>query len=647
MNTMLIATAAATAKPAGGAPIRDILIVALGSNVLMALTVAAIISYRRGGAPRLRRLEASAERLVGIPGWAALPGIAAIAAALVTIWGATWDIGLHIDVGRDEGPLGTAAHYPLLIGLLSMFLIGLLAIGMAPTGDRRKSPVSFRLPGLGAVPAAAVLLAAASAFAMIGFPLDDLWHRLFGQDVTLWGPTHTMFIGGVLVAGCGAVLLLVEGARTVGREPFGGGGLLRRPLAAVLAGIFLYLWTATLHEFNWGVPQYREVWQPMLLALGGAQTMVLARLIAGRGGCFGALAIWMPMQLAMIAVISGPLETTAPAMPLFVAEALIVELLAFRGEWRSPVRFGVAAGLAVGTIGFAANYAWTQVAMPLPWRSSLLAEGIPVAIAAAVAGGVLGALMAEALRGRLAGRRPAIIAAAAATVVLALGLNAAQVEAPPGATAQVELSNPRQGQAPGGGSTELADLEVRLSRPGLADGADWLYVLGWQGGGRYLGRLEPTQSGSFRTTAPVPIGGDWKSFVRVADGRTMLSAAVRMPADPAVGFVGYPAEPSAVRPMVSDTELMQVERKKNGAGWVWTPAAVLVLTLDLSLLVLLAVICVRLGRITALRPAGQPPRGLLIDRVSAVLDSGRLGRPGRRVPRPARLGRGAGEPADT
>ena len=36
---------------------------------------------------------------------------------------------------------------------------------------------------------------AAAAFALIGFPLDDIWHRIFGQDVTLWGPTHLVLFG--------------------------------------------------------------------------------------------------------------------------------------------------------------------------------------------------------------------------------------------------------------------------------------------------------------------------------------------------------------------------------------------------------------------------------------------------------------------
>ena len=52
---------------------------------------------------------------------------------------------------------------------------------------------------------------AAAAFALIGFPLDDVWHRIFGQDVTLWGPTHLMLIGGAGLTLIGSAILIVEG----------------------------------------------------------------------------------------------------------------------------------------------------------------------------------------------------------------------------------------------------------------------------------------------------------------------------------------------------------------------------------------------------------------------------------------------------
>ncbi|MDQ3306118.1 MAG: hypothetical protein M3535_09110 [Actinomycetota bacterium] len=30
---------------------------------------------------------------------------------------------------------------------------------------------------------------------LAAFPLDELWHRAFGIDVTLWSPTHLMLVG--------------------------------------------------------------------------------------------------------------------------------------------------------------------------------------------------------------------------------------------------------------------------------------------------------------------------------------------------------------------------------------------------------------------------------------------------------------------
>ena len=54
------------------------------------------------------------------------------------------------------------------------------------------------------------MIAACGAFALTGFPLDDMWHRLFGQDVTLWGPTHLMLIGGGSLATLGGMVLMAE-----------------------------------------------------------------------------------------------------------------------------------------------------------------------------------------------------------------------------------------------------------------------------------------------------------------------------------------------------------------------------------------------------------------------------------------------------
>jgi hypothetical protein len=595
------------------------------------LTIWLIAAYRRGGARALRRLERAVERAVGVPGWAAVPGAGAVGCALVTILGATWDIGLHIDLGRDEGPLGTLAHYPLLLGLFGAFLMGMLAIGMAPTDPSRSSSAAFSLSGIGNFPAAAVLLVAGASLGMAAFPLDDLWHRVFGQDVTLWGPTHVMIIGGTATGGVAGILLLVEGARAWGREPFGGTGGLRRPLAALLAGVFLYLWTAALHEFNWGVPQYRHLWHPLLLAFGGAQALVLARLLIGRGGALAALLTWLPLQLGMTLVIGGALGGTPPSFSPFLVEALLVEALGWRHRPGAGARFGAVAGAAVGTVGFGANYAWSHLAMPLPWQSTLLTEGVPVALVAGVAGGVLGALMAHALSGTLPpGRQPLAAAVLAGAAFIGLAVSAAVARAPEGVTATMTLSDPRPGPAPGAERPQpVSDLVVRLDPPGVADGAQWIAVLGWQGGGRFLEHLVRGADGSWRTTYPVPVGGAWKTFVRVHAGRTMLAAPVRMSPDPGIGFAGYPARPRVTRAMVADSDLLQIERRRDAPTDLWTPATVVVLSSVLAIVVLMAFVAVRLGRMARPGASIRPPLTLPVERASR---------------RPAEVERGWGEP---
>jgi hypothetical protein len=607
----LLAAAASVPSSGAGAPIRDI---ALVGGIISAATIALltlVVAYRRGGAQPLRLLERLAERYLRIPGWAAIPGLGAIGAAVLTFMGAIWDIGIHIDKGRDNGPFGTTAHYPLLAGLVLVYLSGVLAVGMAPRARRRTSAAAIPVPGLGPIPVGALLILAGGGYAMLGFPLDDLWHRVFGQDVTLWGPTHTMFFGGLIAAASGAVILMAEGARTAGYEPFGDWRPWRRPLPAILGGIFLFVGTHATDEFNWGLPQYRQVWQPLLLAFFGALGLVLARSLGGRGATAGALAAYLPLQLIEVVLI-GALGTTRPASVLFVAEALVVELVAWRASRGRTLRIGALAGLAVGTVGFAAEYAWSHVAMPLPWHVALLPEAIPVAALAGVSGGVLAVLMTQALTGGLArGRRPLAIAVSAAVVVVGLGVNAAISHNPKGVTATLGLSNFHTASVDVGGRTQVADLRVRLSRPDLARHGDWAYVLGWQGGGRFTTQLVQDADGTLHSRSPVPIGGHWKSFVRIHKGRAEISAAVRMPADPALGFRGFPAQREVTRPMVRDTKLLQIERKNTGPLWAWTPALLLVMTLNLMLMVAVAAASVRAGRTVTGRlenPGAAEPR---------------------------------------
>ena len=147
------------------------------------------------------------QRVSGLPAWAAIPAGIIIVSLITALFGMLWDISLHIAQGRDEGPLANTAHYFILAGLFGVFSSGFLSMCLPL---EKPSRVAVRISDDWYAPLGGCLIAACGTFALIGFPLDDVWHRLFGQDVTLWGPTHLMLIGGAAMTLIGLAVLLVE-----------------------------------------------------------------------------------------------------------------------------------------------------------------------------------------------------------------------------------------------------------------------------------------------------------------------------------------------------------------------------------------------------------------------------------------------------
>ena len=181
-------------EPAGGAATGEIMIATGAATVV---TIALMVP---GHGPPLRPRRAAGlrrphrhprHRPAGL-GRASRSGLATVS-LITAVIGMYWDIALHIGVGRDEGPLANPAHYFILAGLFGIFSAGFFAIVM-PKDD--PGPTAIRIGRDWHAPLGGVLICACGAFSLIGFPLDDVWHRLFGQDVTLWGPTHLMLIGG-------------------------------------------------------------------------------------------------------------------------------------------------------------------------------------------------------------------------------------------------------------------------------------------------------------------------------------------------------------------------------------------------------------------------------------------------------------------
>ncbi|MEA2404646.1 MAG: hypothetical protein QOE08_1293 [Thermoleophilaceae bacterium] len=570
------AVLAASSPPAGGAAISQVIIATAGAVVVTVLMIALVSGHRSGRIGILNRLGAGAEREMGTAGWAVVPGEILGAALLIAVFGMYWDISLHIDNGRDPGPLANPAHYFILFGLFGVFFAGVIALAM-PT--KRETQTSIRLPNGWWAPLGALLIVACASVSLIAFPLDDIWHRIFGQDVTLWGPTHLLLIGGAVFAGLAQSILRVEGDRRMSETP--AKPRLARVRDMTLAGSLLIGLSTFQAEFDFGVPQFRGVFQPMLIMMAASVALVAARVRLGRGGALGAVATFLVIR-SLLALIVGPvLGQTTPHFPLYIVEALLVELVALRVGDRRPLALGLWAGLAIGTVGLAAEWAWSHIWMPIPWNSSMLTEAAIVGLVTALAGGALGGFIGRALnpRGREMKAPPRFVAPAAALVLLAViayGIPSPSPSPMPSATVHLRDVTP----AP----NRTVQATVRLHPADAAKGARWLNITAWQDGGSVVDNLVRVSPGVYRSTQPIPVHDSWKATLRLQRGAAVLGLPVYLPNDPAIPAKEVPAQQAFTRPFVKDKKNLQREQKTGVAGTLKVVAYSFVALIAFSLL---------------------------------------------------------------
>jgi hypothetical protein len=578
----------AAAKPAGGAAIGQIVIANAMAITASGVLLWLVLGHRAGRLPYLARAAEVAERHSGLPGWVALPSAISLVSLLVALLGMYWDISLHIDDGRDPGPLANPAHYLILGGLFGIFCAGFIAMALP---RERPSDTAVRINRGWYAPLGGVLMVATSGFALLGFPLDDFWHRLFGQDVTLWGPTHLMLIGGAALTLVGMAVLMVEGVRArpqrdeqPARRPF---SYLRR---VSLMGGFLVGLSTFQAEFDFGVPQFQMIMQPIMIAFAAGMGLVCARLWIGSGGALGTVGFFLLLRGAISFVVGPVFGETTPALPLYLVEAGCVELAAL---WfaRRPLALGVASGIGIGTLGFAAEYGWTQLVYTLPWNAHLLPDGPILATIAGVSGGLAGGLMGAALLGQLPSPRVARTAVAVSLLAIAgLVANGLAETVPKNYRADVRLTEVR-----GTPDRDVSAL-VRIDPASAAANAKWLNITSWQGGGLVVNPLKETSDGAYRTTEPIPVYGDWKATLRLQTGRSVLGLPIYFPADPAIPAPGVAAPAQFERSFIDDKQLLQRESKDDIPGWLTTLAPLVVLAIALSLIAALSLGLARIGR---------------------------------------------------
>ncbi len=531
-------------------------------------------------------ISSSLRRLTGYPGWSmagVLTGLFLLGIGLVGLY---WDVAFHIDNGRDEN-LFTPSHTMIVLALGGLLVTAGVVVLFA-TLD--KADAGRRIWGL-QVPWSALSLGAMGLGGLIAFPLDELWHRAFGIDVTLWSPTHLMLVGGGSLATISLWLMLVE-AKSQARPTLLGRAIEALALGAVLTGL-----TTVQGEFDFGVPQFQVLYLPVLAAVAAGFALVLARVALGPWGAAKALVAFLVLRVSLAALLGGALNHTVPRFPLYLGAVVAVEAAGWWLGTEHRLRFAVASGALVGTLGLAGEALWVA---SLDWfhiSPSVLLKAVVIAPLAAGAAAVLAVALARVVAG--GSRVPAAAVGGGLVVLLAalaypLPRDVGEVDA----TIRLRPAGVVNG-------VEQADVAVELSPADAAAGADAFGLVSWQGGGRVLAELEEVAPGRYVGSRPMPVAGTWKTMVGLQRGDEVMAAPIYLPADAEIGASAVPALSERQTPFLRNTEVL-LREAHAGPG---LPAAVAYTSLALMFAGWLGLFALGAVRIQAVPPGSPPDSG--------------------------------------
>jgi hypothetical protein len=219
---------------------------------------------------------------------------ALLASKLLASWGVRWDIQWHVRIGRDSFWIPPHVMTYAGVSLVVLLSFGVLlweTCAASAAGNAPGSRGTMRVLGLKGTRGFHVAAWGISV-TVLAAPIDDLWHRLFGLDVTLWSPPHLMgFLGGLLnTVGC--LLIALEAYPAQG---------LARLAALTVSGAWLYgtldriLEPAPLVAYQHGGARFYTY--VILAALVLPLALVGTTRLTGRR--------WTPIALLLVVVASG------------------------------------------------------------------------------------------------------------------------------------------------------------------------------------------------------------------------------------------------------------------------------------------------------------------------------------------------------
>jgi hypothetical protein len=344
---------------------------------------------------------------------------------------------------------------------------------------------------------------------------------------------------------------------------------------AALGGMLIGL-SVFQAEYDFGVPQFRLVLQPMMIAAAQASPSSPPGSSAGgvprrRGGLLPVAARGhQPHRRPGLGEPTRHCRSTS-ARPSSSSCSRSPACCATRS------RSARSADCSIGTLGSATEAVWSYVAMPLPWTADMRVEGLLMTVPVAVAAGLCGALLALGVQGRLPPPR-------------------ARPRHPRGEPARAgrghrerparDRARRRRGHrrvTPG--REGLATAEVTWSRHG-GGRPHLVHLTAWQGGGLVVDRSRD-RPGTTAHTSRSPRRRR-KTLPARARRPHRWRHPVFLPADAAIEAEEIPAQASSTRGFVPEITLLQRERDLDAPSWLWAASNAVVLVLSLGLILALA-----------------------------------------------------------
>lgn len=304
---------------------------------------------------------------------ATILGTIGTVASLLLVIGGYWDGWWHFNVGRDT--FWTRPHL-----LMYTEVVCGLALGIIGIRDRN-------------LRAAAVVVGLGSLMSITAAPLDNIWHRIFGIDYTIWSLPHVAGIvdgGAVSLIGMlawwmvQARLAVNNRARTIAHVALATqvGALLPWLLFVLMEYEQTLVVRLTLLPYRWDL---QAAYYPVFVAyLSFGLAIAVVRAIGPTILVFGAVfAHWLLLLIAQ--PLRGEIPFAFP-VPLFLALAVLAIVAR-----RVPGLVGDVTACIVAVPMLYLSLA--LAARPVPHTIAAVAGTVAAAPAAAVAGRLLGSAL--------------------------------------------------------------------------------------------------------------------------------------------------------------------------------------------------------------------------------------------------------------